>query len=575
MHPQIQLPNPGKCPIRGMDLIPLEVSNDDAGPRALSMSESDRALADIQTTTVERRFVEGEIRMVGKAAYDETKVKSASAWVPGRLDRLVVDYTGTAVSEGDHMVLLDSPKLLEAQGSLIEARRSASETANESSQFLRDSARRHLESEREKLRLWGLTDDQVAAIEERGTVEPHIQISAPLSGVVIHKNAVEGMYVETGTPIYTVADLSVVWLELDAYDMGFSWIRYGQTVEFVTEAHPGQTFEGWISFVPPYLNEQTRTAKVRVIVQNEDRRLKPGMFVRATVRSKLAAGGRVMAPDLADKFICPMHHEIVKDAPGSCDVCGMDLSPATSLGFVTAEDPKEAPIVVPTSAVLLTGRRGVVYVALTDRDRPTYEGREVVVGPRAGDWYVILEGLAEGEVVVTNGNFKIDSALQILAKPSMMSSAGEKKATRFEASPEFLSALAPVFEAYLRAQVALSQDDFEAGRTALAEVGRTRSDISEALPSAETRSLWTSLSSRIKKATEHALHTTDIKGVRALFKDLSEALIEVEEAFGHNSAAVYRVAFCPMAAGGKGAAWIQEATEVENPYFGASMFHCG
>lgn len=425
MHPQIQLPKPGQCPICGMDLIPLDDQDDDPGPRALSMSESDRALAEIQTTRVERRFVESEIRMVGKVTYDETKVRSVSAWVPGRLDRLFVDYTGTAVAEGDHMVLLYSPKLLEAQGSLIEAAKSLAETANETSRFLRDSARRHLESEREKLRLWGLTDEQIAAIEKRGTVEPHIQINSPLSGVVIHKNAVEGMYVQTGTPIYTVADLSEVWLELDAYEMDFSWIRYGQAVEFATEAYPGETFAGWISFVPPYLNETTRTKKIRVNVGNEDLRLKPGMFVRAVVRSKVATGGRVMAPDLANKFICPMHHEIVKDESGTCDVCGMALVTTESLGFVTAEDPAQAPIVVPTSAVLLTGRRGVVYVAVPDRERPTYEGREVVVGPRAGDWYVIKEGLSEGEVVVTNGNFKIDSALQILAKPSMMSLSGE------------------------------------------------------------------------------------------------------------------------------------------------------
>ena len=575
MHPQIQLPNPGDCPICGMDLIPLKDSGDDAGPRALAMSESDKALAQIQTAPVERRFVESEVRMVGKVVYDETRVKSLSAWIPGRLDRLFVDYTGTAVSKGDHMVLLYSPELLEAQGSLIEAKKSLAETANERSQFLRDSAKRHLESEREKLRLWGLTEKQISAIEERGKVEPHIQINAPLSGIVIHKNAVEGMYVKTGSPIYTVADLSVVWLELDAYEMDFPWIRYGQTVEIETEAFPGEKFEGWISFVPPYLNETTRTKKVRVNVENADLRLKPGMFVRAVVRSKLAKGGRVMEPDLAGKFICPMHHEIVKDDSGDCDVCGMDLVPATALGFVTAEDPKEAPIVVPASAVLLTGRRGVVYVAVPEKERPTYEGREVVVGPRAGDWYIIREGLSEGEVVVTNGNFKIDSALQILAKPSMMSMSGEKKKLQFETSPEFLSALAPVFESYFQAQVALSKDNLAEAAAALAATGKAANGITITLASADAHSHWMRLAMTIKNATEHAHHATDIASARDLFKKVSDAMLEVEKTFGHGGSAVHRIAFCPMAADGKGAAWLQKAEEVENPYYGASMYRCG
>ena len=574
MHPQIQLPGSGQCPICGMDLIPLEDSGGDAGPRSLVMSESDKALARIQTAPVERRFVENEIRMVGKVVYDETRVKSVSAWIPGRLDRLFVDYTGTRVAKGDHMVLLYSPEVLEAQQSLIEAKKSLTETANERSQFLRDSARRHLESERERLRLWGLTQSQIDTIEERGKAEPYIQINAPLSGIVIRKDAVEGMYVKTGTHLYTVADLSVVWLELDVYEIDFSWIRYGQKVQIETEAYPGETFEGWISFVPPYLDERTRTKKVRVNVENKNTKLKPGMFARAVVRSKIATGGRVMDPELAGKWICPMHHEVVKDEEGACDVCGMDLVSATALGFVTADDRAEAPIVVPATAVLLTGKRGVVYVEVPETDKPTYEGREVVVGPRAGDWYVILDGLSEGEVVVTNGNFKIDSALQILAKPSMMSMPGEKDAAKVEASQAFLEALRPLFESYFSAQAALSKDDFEGGRAALGEVGKTAA-VGVTLSSAEAHKAWTDLASAIRRATEHAHHAADIASARGIFEKVSIAMVQIEKTFGHAGSAVHRVAFCPMAADGKGAEWLQIPEEIENPYFGSTMFRCG
>jgi len=148
------------------------------------------------------------------------------------------------------------------------------------------------------------------------------------------------------------------------------------------------------------------------------------MFVRAVVRSKVAGAGRVMDEDMAGKLICPMHPSIVKTTAGQCDICGMDLVTTESLGYVTAAEPNEAPLVIPASAPLITGTRAVVYVRLADKEKPTFEGREIVLGSRAGDYYLVKDGLAEGELIVTNGNFKIDSALQIQAKPSMMSPQG-------------------------------------------------------------------------------------------------------------------------------------------------------
>ncbi len=431
MHPQIKLPKAGKCPICFMDLIPLDSGSDDeGGPRELTVSETSRALMEIETAPVERRFVTAEVRMVGKVDYDETRVSHITAWVPGRLDRLFVDYTGIRVAKGDHMVELYSPELLSAQEELLQTIKAAKDLAGSDVSVVRDTTEATVEAAREKLRLWGLTPEQIKALEQRGTADDHVTIYAPTGGIVIQKNAQEGMYVKTGSRIYTIADLSQVWVSLDAYESDLQWLKYGQRVTFSTESYPGETFAGTISFIHPVLNEATRTVKVRVNVPNEDGRLKPGMFVRAEAQASVATAGRIMDTALAGKWISPMHPEVVKDKPGSCDVCGMPLVRAESLGYV-GQKPTEAdkPLVIPATAPLLTGKRAIAYVEMSGKEKPTYEGREIVLGPRAGDYYLVREGLAEGESIVTHGAFKIDAELQIQAKPSMMTPASFPKAS--------------------------------------------------------------------------------------------------------------------------------------------------
>ncbi len=424
MHPQIHQPKPGKCPICFMDLIPVASEQADIGPRQISFSREAIKLMEIETTPVERKFVTAEIRMVGKVEYDESRVKEIAAWVPGRIDRLYVDFTGILVSKGDHMVYLYSPQLLSAQAELLQAVKAVQESGSGTSELMRQSSVAMLEAAREKLRLLGLKKEQIEEIEKTGKPVDHLTIYAPIGGIVIAKHANAGDYVETGMKIYTIADLSQVWVKLDAYELDMMWIRYGQAVEFTTEAYPGDVFRGTISFIDPVLNPMTRTVKLRVNIANPEGRLKPEMFVRAVVRAKVAQGGMVMEPDLADKWICPMHPSVIKAQAGTCDICGMDLVTTESLGYVTADISKEAPLVIPESVPLITGTRAVVYVKVPAAEKPTYEGREIVLGPRAGDYYIVKSGLSEGENVVTKGSFKIDSALQIQAKPSMMNPEG-------------------------------------------------------------------------------------------------------------------------------------------------------
>jgi Cu(I)/Ag(I) efflux system membrane fusion protein len=510
---------------------------------------------EIETSVVERKFVTAEIRMVGKIDYDETRIKYITSWVAGRIDRLYVDYTGIRVSKGDHLVEIYSPKLIEAQKELLlPSTRSLA---------------------REKLRLLGLTAEQIDQIVKTGKPVDHLTVYAPIGGVVIHKNATERMYVDTGTPIYKVADLSHLWVKLDAYESDMMWIRYGQEVEFATEAYPGEVFKGRITFIDPVLDAKTRTVKLRVNVENPDGKLKPEMFVRAVVRSKIAQTGKVMDEEMAGKWICPMHLEIVKEAAGICDICQMDLVTAESLGYVKADATAEAPLVIPASAALITGKRAVVYVQTPNTEKPTYEGRQVVLGPRGGDYYIVESGLEEGEIVVTKGSFKIDSEMQIRAKPSMMSIESEHKHEVFEVPAEFRKQFWHVVDGYLALQSALAGDDVTKAARAEAQAANALSQVDMSLLSGRAHQIWMEQSGKMAQALKAAQKTNDIEQARKVFKAFSDELIAVLKQFQVQTVSPLYIIHCPMAFNNKGADWLQSDKETRNPYFGASMLKCG
>ncbi|MHC4328577.1 MAG: efflux RND transporter periplasmic adaptor subunit [Planctomycetota bacterium] len=572
MHPQIRLPKPGKCPLCPMDLIQASSEGGDIGPRQISFSKEATKLMEIETTAVQRRFVTSEVRMVGKIDYDETRVKHITAWVPGRIDRLYVDFTGIKVEKGDHLVYLYSKELLEDQRALLAAIAGAESIRPESSDFADRLKSANVEAVRTRLKLRGLTDEQIAEIEKADKPLTHLTIYSPIGGVVIEKKATEGMYVSTGTHIYTVADLSKLWVKLDAYESDLPWIRYGQEVEFSTEAYPGEVFKGKISFRDPVLNAKTRTVKVRVNVDNPNGKLKPEMFVRAVLRAKVAQGGAVMEPDLAGKWICPMHPSIVKAQVGACDICGMDLVATESL-YTAAGEPNEPPLVIPASAPLITGKRAVVYVKVPDTKRPTFEGREVVLGPRAGNYYLVKDGLDEGEVVVTNGNFKIDSALQIQAKPSMMSAKSEREA--LEVPDEFHGQIWGVIEKYLSLQDKLAGDDKAGAAGAAGQTTEALSAVDMGLVTGQAHDLWMGNSMKMKSALKAIKGAAGIEPMRKEFETISNELIAVVGQFGVPLTGTLYKIHCPMAFDNKGADWLQMVEDIRNPYFGASMLKCG
>lgn len=587
MHPSVRLEDPNaKCPICFMNLIPV-IDNRAAGMEMrLTLSDSAKAISQIETTRVGKFYPSAESRLFGKLVYDETSVARISAYFSGRIDRLFVNYIGVSVQKGDHLAELYSPDLLAAFEELRQTKKSFDQAEN-ASKFLRDTARQTLVASREKLRLFGLTQEQIEQVESGQFESDDLTIYAPIGGVVTHLAAREGDYVDTGDPIATVSNLKRLWLDLEAYESQLSLLRWGLPVTFTVEAHPGEVFEGRVSFIEPIVDAQTRTAAVRVAVDNSDMRLKPGMFATAIVRAKIAADGAVLSDELAGKWVSPMHPTIVKDEPGTCDVCGMDLMSAESLGAVGDTSQAVMPMVIPRSAVLFTGIRSVVYIQISDQEEPTYEGRTVELGARAGNFYTVRSGLKEGDQVVVKGAFRIDSAMQILAKPSMMMPNGGASGTshnhgkspssmtsieKGNSVPEgFIQSLAPVYSAYLDAQERLADDDLGGFLDASKQLDRSAQSVQLDGLVGESLGLWRRVSSKLSLDSA----VTSMDGARLSFEQMSIAIINLQAFFGNVSDETIYTAYCPMAFDFEGAKWIQRGNQINNPYFGSEMLRCG
>jgi len=570
MHPHIKLPEPGLCPICNMPLIPLEGADgsDDIHDHSIYLSPYAEKLAEIRTKKVVRRPVEKEIRITGKIAFDETRVKHIAAWVPGRIDRLFIDFTGMRVNPGDHLFSIYSPELYSAQEELIQAYQHLTARRKKGSPNLIKQAENIYQAVKEKLRLWGLTSEQINKIEKQSDPEDHITIYAPTGGIIIHRDVAEGSYVKIGAKICTIADLSHVWVLLDAYESDISWLTMRQKIEFWTKAYPGEKFYGEISFIEPVLDPTTRTIKVRLKAENIDNRLKPEMYVSALAKVPLAGDGLPIPENLSGKWTCPMHPEIVNKIKGRCRLCTMALiqikSKNDSRNFFY-----EYPLVIPRTAPLITGNRGMVFLAVPGK-KGHYKGREIILGTRAGEYYVVKKGLMEGDEVVVNGNFKIDSSLQLLGKPSMMSIENTNAETTDSAKKNRLQTL---MEAYADLHHTLSRDDFEGFKKSASNILlfllKNTDELSAKYPAFKG---WTPL---LKEAKDLS-NAKDIKAARNGFNPLSERLITFYSKGGNgdlpDSLYVFR---CPMAFSFKGAKWLQSKKGTENPYFGSSMFSCG
>ena len=370
MHPQIKMDKPGKCPICAMDLIPLKTSGggDEAIERnAIQLSKEAVALANIQTSVVSRQNPIKEVRLYGTIQEDERLSQSQTSHVNGRIEKLFINFTGETIREGQTIATIYSPELLSAQQELLEAVK------------MQGYQPALLAAAKEKLRLWKLTDRQIAAIEKSGVVNPLVEIKATSSGIVTSKKVNQGDYIGQGSVLFSVANLSRVWAMFEAYETDLPFLKVGEKLEFTLQAMPGKSFSGTISFVDPLLDPTTRTSKVRVETANPGMQLKPGMYANAIVTAALKQ----------------FNNEIV----------------------------------IPKSAVLWTGKRSIVYVKQPNVESPAFLLREVDLGPSLGDSYVVTGGINDGDEIVTNGAFTIDASAQLEGKQSMMNNDGSSVAS--------------------------------------------------------------------------------------------------------------------------------------------------
>jgi len=419
-----------RCPVCGMKREAVEMASTPAGAgeseHEITLSQRARRLAELATEPVSHRHLFKRIRTTGKVTYDETRHKMVTAWTSGRIDRLFADYTGMVVKKGDHLVELYSPELIAAQDGLLEAEQNLAAIKDTALDVSRRSAERLVASARQKLELLGITPAQIDELQRSGKATNRLVIHAPLGGTIVRKAAMEGMYVKTGDLLYEIADLTRVWLLLDLYEADLPWVRPFQEVRVTAQSLPGEEFRGQTVFVDPVVDKLTRTIKVRVNVDNPDRRLKPEMFVTAEIEVELGRGAKAMAPKPRGNYACPMHPWEMADARGDCSICGMDLVPVESIpGYSPPGEPGEI-LSVPREAIMQTGERALAYVQVGPG---TYRGLEARVGPLAEgesgrQFYPVLAGLEAGQLVVTRGNFAIDSQMQIAGKPSLFHARG-------------------------------------------------------------------------------------------------------------------------------------------------------
>ena len=536
MHPQIMQPEAGSCPICGMDLIPVIGSDKGLSPDQFKLTENAMALANIQTSVVGDAILSDKrLILSGKIAENEETNSVQVSYFSGRIEKLYINATGVQVRKGQLLANIYAPELITAQQELITA------------SSLKDTQPELYKAVRNKLKLWKLSEKQINQIESSKQVKEQFSIYATVSGTVIEKKVSQGDAVKQGATLFKIADLSSVWAVFDLYENQIHLVKKGQKLSVVTSTYPNRSYQAKVSFIDPLLDPETRTVKLRTVLSNPEQIFKPGMFVEAKIQSNTST---------------------------------IDQG-----------------LVIPSTAILWTGKRSVVYVKVNP-DEPLFEMKEVSLGARMGEAYEVLEGLSQGDEIVTNGTFTIDAAAQLQGKKSMMNKDGGSSGSlhkghghsenmdnktpkvstelhqRVTVSTEFKQQLRQVFDSYIIIKDALVADDAESVSTNSQVLIENLSKVDmKLLTDSDAHQHWMKVQKEIKASAEGLANTSKIKEQRNYFKDLSTHITSVVQMFGVGQT-VYNQ-YCPMADNDRGAYWLSNNKNVLNPYFGSAMLACG
>ncbi len=358
MHPSVISDRPGACPVCGMALVKKSKMQDASGEeiknlQQVSLSASQRVIANVSTSPVTRQDINKEISAVGVVDFAEPLQTTVTARFRGRIEKLYANFTGETVKEGQPLFDLYSPDLVSAQREFIIALNSLGDSL-----FSGANQSLMLNASRDRLRIhFGMTENQIATIEETRQTQSTMTFFSPISGTVLSKGIQEGQYVDEGMSLYKLADLSKVWIYLDVYEKDIRFILMNHPVKITTEAYPNETFKGKVTFIDPVINNETRTVRVRTEFANPSGKLKPQMYVKAQIHV-----------------------------------------------------PSSSALTVPATAVLFTGKRNIIWIEIQEN---TFEPREVELGISSGAFIEILSGLEEGEHVVTTGGYLLESESQL------------------------------------------------------------------------------------------------------------------------------------------------------------------
>ncbi|MCM2302899.1 MAG: efflux RND transporter periplasmic adaptor subunit, partial [Flavobacteriaceae bacterium] len=527
MHPQIRMDKFGKCPLCAMDLILLNQNSAEAmDPNEIHFTNEAVQLANVLTSVVSKQKPIKEIRLFGKVQTDERLIQSQVAHIPGRIERLYVNFTGESVKRGQILALIYSPDLITAQQELLETAKT------------KQVYPEIYEAAKEKLLQWKLTLSQIDKIESSKKIKNNVEVYANSSGIVTAKQVNVGDYVGQGTVLFEVTDLSKIWILFDAYESDLHFLKKGNKMDFTIQALPSVAFNGIISFIDPVIDPNTRVAKVRLEINNQDGKLKPEMFATGLVKANL--------------------------------------------------DQYQNKMVIPKTAVLWTGKRSIVYVKKPGND-PIFKIREIELGPMLGNSYVVENGILEGEEIVTQGAFSVDAAAQLEGKQSMMNLEGEVISTGHQhgtettpitnvkktaISKEAKKALELIINEYVLLQTALAKDDLATSKNQAKNILAVISKVDMNLFTGESHDLWMEFQRKVKISIKGLENAKDIEIIRKSFLDLSVTYIAIVESFGPFSEKLYLMN-CPMANNNKGGDWLSFAKQVRNPYYGKSMLTCG